>query len=233
MSSSFVQHWPNLFGQPLVCLLSPEQVPSSLHGKSGGHSNWWQFLELLSWYPTAVGHVLVLWARISTRFLQFMLYILMDCAHILTMINSLWPSDTTWRHRTGIDIGWGNGLLPGSTKPLPEPMLTYHQYSPVTFIRQQFHQRYLSHQLRKLPVIIWNFIQTSQGPLRWPFLFTSFLQTSTRRATCLPYSYTVPLWHSAIFATSLTFRWHSGISVRHKSTSSLPRQANSSHAQGH
>ena len=26
-----------------------------------------------------------------------------------------------------VNIGSGNGLLPDDTKPLPEPMLTYHQ----------------------------------------------------------------------------------------------------------
>ena len=26
-----------------------------------------------------------------------------------------------------VNIGLGNGLLPDGTKPLPEPMLTYHQ----------------------------------------------------------------------------------------------------------
>ena len=29
-----------------------------------------------------------------------------------------------------VNIGSGNGLLPDSTKPLPEPMLTDHQWSP-------------------------------------------------------------------------------------------------------
>ena len=37
-------------------------------------------------------------------------------------INSLGISDTNW-----VNIGSGNGLLPDGTKPLPEPMLTYHQ----------------------------------------------------------------------------------------------------------
>ena len=35
-----------------------------------------------------------------------------------------------WRHMaTGIlvNLGPGNGLLPDGTKPLPEPMLIYHQ----------------------------------------------------------------------------------------------------------
>ena len=44
--------------------------------------------------------------------------------HIWT-VNSLW-----WRHmatEVWVNIGSGNGLLPDGTKPLPEPMLTYHQ----------------------------------------------------------------------------------------------------------
>ena len=35
-----------------------------------------------------------------------------------------------WRHMASwiwVNIGSGNGLLPDGTKPLPEPMLTYHQ----------------------------------------------------------------------------------------------------------
>ena len=38
-----------------------------------------------------------------------------------------------------VNIGSGNGLLPDGTKPLPEPMLTDHQWSSVTFIVGQFH----------------------------------------------------------------------------------------------
>ena len=39
------------------------------------------------------------------------------------MINSMWPSDAIWHHRTGstINICSGNDLLPDSTKPWPEP----------------------------------------------------------------------------------------------------------------
>ena len=39
-----------------------------------------------------------------------------------------------------VNIGLGNGLLPDGTKPLPEPMLTDHQWSPVKFILGQFSQ---------------------------------------------------------------------------------------------
>ena len=33
-----------------------------------------------------------------------------------------------------VNISSGNGLLPDGTKPLPEPMLTDHLWSAVTFI---------------------------------------------------------------------------------------------------
>ena len=48
-----------------------------------------------------------------------------------------------------VNIGSGNGLLPDGTKPLPEPMLTAHQWSPVTFILGQFYKRSLNHQSPK------------------------------------------------------------------------------------
>ena len=48
-----------------------------------------------------------------------------------------------------VNIGSGNGLLPDGTKPLPELMLTDHQWSPVTFILGQFHKRCLNHQSLK------------------------------------------------------------------------------------
>ena len=39
-----------------------------------------------------------------------------------------------------VNIGSGNGLLPDGTKPLPEPMLTFHNLSPVTFILGLFQE---------------------------------------------------------------------------------------------
>ena len=48
-----------------------------------------------------------------------------------------------------VNIGSGNGLLPDGTKPLPEPILTDHQWSPVTSILWQFHKRCLNHQSLK------------------------------------------------------------------------------------
>ena len=46
-----------------------------------------------------------------------------------------------------VNIGSGNGLVLSSTKPLPEPMMTYHQWGLVAFTCGQFHEknsRYLS-----------------------------------------------------------------------------------------
>ena len=45
-----------------------------------------------------------------------------------------------------VNMGSGNGFLPDGNKPLPEPMLTDHQWSPVTFILGLFHWRCLNHQ---------------------------------------------------------------------------------------
>ena len=46
-----------------------------------------------------------------------------DC--LCCLINPLWSSDTIWQHRTGPNIGSGNGLLLDDTKLLPEPVFIY------------------------------------------------------------------------------------------------------------
>ena len=63
---------------------------------------------------------------------------MLDWCHCL--INSLWPSDAIKWKRT-VNIGSGNGLLPDGTKPLPDPMLTYHQYGPVASIGGHYHEK--------------------------------------------------------------------------------------------
>ena len=37
-----------------------------------------------------------------------------------------------------VNIGSGNGLLPDSTKPVPEPILTYHEWGFMVFTLEQF-----------------------------------------------------------------------------------------------
>ena len=44
------------------------------------------------------------------------------------VLNSLWPSDAIW-WQILVNTSSCNGLLPYSTEPLPEPMLTYHHCS--------------------------------------------------------------------------------------------------------
>ena len=68
-----------------------------------------------------------------------------------------------------VNIGSGNGLLPDGTKPLPEPMLSYQKFGPVTFTWGQFHKRYLSHWPLKSAwkLLIWNLLWISQGPMSW------------------------------------------------------------------
>ena len=43
-------------------------------------------------------------------------------------------------------LGSGNGLLPDGTMPLRDPMVTYHQWGPMSFIWEPFHKRYLVYQ---------------------------------------------------------------------------------------
>ena len=59
-------------------------------------------------------------------------------------VNSSWHSDT---YGVGdLSQHWfGNSLLPDGTKPLPGPMLPYHQWGPVAISWLQFHKRNLSH----------------------------------------------------------------------------------------
>ena len=59
-------------------------------------------------------------------------------------VNSLWPGEC-WRHMLSeilVDIGSGNGLVPDSTKPFPELMLTNSQWGLVLFTSGQFQDIY-------------------------------------------------------------------------------------------
>ena len=76
------------------------------------------------------------------------------------LLNSIWTLPVVfksllayWCHlASGIrdDIGSGNGLLHDGTKPLPEPMLTYRNSSPVTFFWGHLHKRYISYEIIQL-----------------------------------------------------------------------------------
>ena len=54
------------------------------------------------------------------------------------IINSLSPWWQFMTSQTLVDMGSGDGLVPDGTKPLPEPMLTSHQQSPLELTWAQF-----------------------------------------------------------------------------------------------
>ena len=67
---------------------------------------------------------------------------------IISLIMTNWMvkvKDEAWSR----DLYSALAALPDGTKPLPEPMLTYHQEGPVAFIWVQFYKRCLSHQSLK------------------------------------------------------------------------------------
>ena len=67
-----------------------------------------------------------------------------------------WPSYAIWQQKFCVNIVSGNGLLPDGTKPLPQPMLTDHQWSPVKFILGQksseIHIRPISQEMPQPPI---------------------------------------------------------------------------------
>ena len=73
---------------------------------------------------------------------------LLPLLHCITYaVSCNWLIVSQWRHmatKIWVNTGSGNGLLPDGTKPLPEPMLTYHQQRTATFIWGQVHKRYVS-----------------------------------------------------------------------------------------
>ena len=72
--------------------------------------------------------------------------------------DSLRPSDVFGVITLG-QIGSGNDLLPDGPKPLPEPMLTYHQWGLVAFIWGQFR--------KTQPPFIKNSLQITYLKLNW------------------------------------------------------------------
>ena len=71
-----------------------------------------------------------------------------------------------------VNIGSGNVLLPDSTEPLPEPMLTSHQWGSVVFTVDHLRRQCSRYQLVKW---VWKFtlsncFHISQGPLGCPIL---------------------------------------------------------------
>ena len=67
---------------------------------------------------------------------------------VTVMANSkfIGPSDVIWQQKCESTLAW---LIPDSIKPLPEPILTYHQWGQVIITWGQFHKRYVRNQLLK------------------------------------------------------------------------------------
>ena len=68
-------------------------------------------------------------------------------------VNTVWPSDAIWQHRTWSTIIWVmNGLMPDSIEPLPDKMLTHHHWSFGPFTWGQLHRK-----ISRYPSLIWNY----------------------------------------------------------------------------
>ena len=132
-------------------LTSHELKPqNSSTGKSSFSLN--LLIKLLIHFPWL--NSIICYAQLITRSGQISMVFSWDRVGRFDQLIVAW-----WRHMVTkilVNIGSGNGLLPDDTKPLPEPMLTYHKYGPVTFIWGQLHQRCPSHQSQKSDSICLN-----------------------------------------------------------------------------
>ena len=85
---------------------------------------WWCLLQrlLMTWHKEP-GHQQQWYSSLSPK-----------------RFNTLWPCDTIWRHKSGSILGQvkANCRYDG-TKPLPEPMLIYHQRRSVALTWDKFH----------------------------------------------------------------------------------------------
>ena len=70
----------------------------------------------------------------------------LHCNDHQTFVLLLWTNDAIIGIIELVKIGSGNGFLFDDTKPLPEPMLTNHQWGSMTFIWEKNLKKYPSHQ---------------------------------------------------------------------------------------
>ena len=83
-----------------------------------------------------------------------------------------------------VNIGLGNGLLLDSTKPLPKPMLSNHQWCLVAFIWGKFHRKYSIY----LSLVSVEFKITATSPTgQWVNLLSTSLLLFQRDNLSCPY----------------------------------------------
>ena len=89
-----------------------------------------------------------------------------------------------------VNSGSGNGLLPDGTKPLPEPMLTYHQLGRVAFTWWQYSLEMLTMSLAKRGLKITHLKSQPHLPRgkelthTYPMLFQMFWLADQCRPQC-------------------------------------------------
>ena len=78
------------------------------------------WVKITAWCHLATSHYLIFMSQLWKQ-RSLLLYSITR----LQWVNSLCPIDAIWWHKY-VNIGSGNGLVPGGNKPLPEPVLNFH-----------------------------------------------------------------------------------------------------------
>ena len=113
-------------------------------------------LKKSHWEINATEYMTLVWTNISSSI--SLCFVLNCAANILKQMFHSWKlSNLNTLTRFGLatlygEYIWynrhlGNTPLPDDTKPLPDPMLVYHQWIPLKFTRGQFQSKCLRHQL--------------------------------------------------------------------------------------
>ena len=128
-------------------------------------------------------------------------------------VNSLWPSGAIWHCRCKSNIGSGNGLVPDGTKPLPEPILTYHLYHWILILMHIFYFQVTTcgyapmdnHVVREKWRINWEDTASLSSIKRWPTksacsgIYLSQEQLSLMVSHCVSYALNTSRSREALF----------------------------------
>ena len=152
-----------------VCLIFTEWI----HGMTQVLFSPWQYMRLLIppglalIWDTCVSHVNLFQSLALSSFCINFHCIRLKHLSKTQIFTHLSPSNVIWCHKTQVNIGLGNGLLPDGNKPFLEPMSTYDtSVRSCIFIRRHYHKNWRYQSVKKdWKLYFQNCIQISQGPI--------------------------------------------------------------------
>ena len=146
-------HTPLKFFDFAVTAYSPSGVQENLMSRPGDSSmHRWNRSSLWNWLQK-YQNISLNKLRLRMSEMPAILPRYQKCQSTHIRMSAISLTVACWRHMATwiwINISSDNSLLPEGTKPLTEPVVTYHRWGVVTVSLRQFDKGYLSCQFRKL-----------------------------------------------------------------------------------